>query len=178
MNRQNTNQLLRISGGICKGRSLRSFPGNRTRPTSSKVRQALFNILGSLEGESFLDLYAGTGSVGLEARSRGAESVTLVEHHRPTAELLKENAQELSLDVTVLQMEAEGFAHKSDQSWNLVFVDPPFVNEFPSVKQFEKLVAPKGWLVVQYPTKSEPDWPKAPDKIYHYGESSLAILYY
>ncbi len=99
--------MTRIVAGSAGGRRLRTPSGGRTRPTSDRVKEALFSALesqiGTLAGRRFLDLFAGSGAVGLEARSRGAQHVTLVERDPATAALIRANAKELGLDqVTVL----------------------------------------------------------------------------
>jgi 16S rRNA (guanine966-N2)-methyltransferase len=91
--------MTRIIGGTARGRRLKAPSGDQTRPTSDRVREALFSSvvseIGSMNGLRFLDLYAGSGAVGLEARSRGAGSVTLVEQDRRTASLIRDNARSL-----------------------------------------------------------------------------------
>src|SRR4030042_5605676 len=89
---------MRIAGGDFKGRTL-SFPaGVKERPTSDFLRETLFNLLGPVSGTSFLDLFAGSGSVGLEAASRGASYVCMIEKNRKLAGVIKKNIQALSLD--------------------------------------------------------------------------------
>ena len=91
--------MTRIIAGSAGGRRIKAPAGQSTRPTSDRVREALFSAvdaaLGSLSGLRFLDVYAGSGAVGLEARSRGAGVVTLVEHDRRTAAVIRENARTL-----------------------------------------------------------------------------------
>jgi 16S rRNA (guanine966-N2)-methyltransferase len=98
--------VTRIIGGSAKGRRLQTPPGDATRPTSDRVREALFSAwesqLGSLHGLRVLDLYAGSGAVGLEAASRGAAAVTAVESDRRTAALITANARTLGYEVEVL----------------------------------------------------------------------------
>jgi len=93
--------MTRIIGGMAGGRRLQTPPGSLTRPTSDRVREALFSAiesaLGSLAGLRFLDLYAGSGAVGLEAASRGAVAVTLAERDRRTAALAHRNGSALGL---------------------------------------------------------------------------------
>jgi 16S rRNA (guanine966-N2)-methyltransferase len=85
----------RITAGAWRGRRVETPPGLETRPTTSLVRQALFNILGDVGGAALVDLYAGAGTVGFEALSRGAASVTFVERHRPTLRLVQTTAEHL-----------------------------------------------------------------------------------
>ena len=93
--------MTRIIGGSAGGRRLKAPVGERTRPTSDRVREALFSSLdaelGSITGLRFLDLYAGSGAVGLEARSRGAGVVTLVEQDRRTVAVIRDNVRTLGL---------------------------------------------------------------------------------
>ena len=94
---------LRIIGGIARGRRIRSVPGDTTRPITDRVRQALFNIIGGdISGASMLDLFAGTGSVGIEALSRGASKVVFVDVNRLPVQTVKEN-----LRITGLEKGAE-----------------------------------------------------------------------
>src|SRR5258708_18953326 len=83
---------IRVIAGTAKGRQLKRVPGDGTRPVMDRVKEALFNILGeAMRGASFLDLYAGTGSVGIEALSRGAERAVFVENSKPAITTIEEN---------------------------------------------------------------------------------------
>ncbi len=122
---------MRIIGGELKGRIL-SFPArSKERPTSDFLRETLFNLLGSLEGKIFLDLFAGSGSVGLEAASRGAEEVYLIEKNKALIEVIKNNIQTCSLgqkcrvigaDVTIGLHDL----FKKKYEVDVVFADPPY----------------------------------------------------
>jgi 16S rRNA (guanine966-N2)-methyltransferase len=123
--------MTRIIGGTAKGRNLKTPIGDTTRPTTDRVREALFSALeaqlGSLNGLRVLDLYAGSGAVGLEAGSRGAATVTLVESDRRTAALITENARAVRLPVEVLAQSVNrvlGSAPKAP--YDVVFADPPY----------------------------------------------------
>lgn len=126
--------MTRIIAGEAGGRRLRTPPGSATRPTADRVREALFSTLeslrGSLYGCRFLDAYAGSGAIGLEARSRGAATVTLVEKDRPTAALIRANAKELGMaGVRVLAVPIERFAAEptvGDLPFDVAFFDPPY----------------------------------------------------
>ena len=90
---------IRINAGLAKGMSLKSPPGKETRPTSSKVREAVWNSLReTLEGASVFDSFSGSGAIGIDAISLGAEEVQFCETHRPTLRVLKENVAELQSD--------------------------------------------------------------------------------
>src|SRR5438874_2516489 len=124
---------MRIVGGELRGRVLQAPPGQDTRPTSEKVREAIFNILPDLMDREVLDLFAGTGALGLEALSRGAEHVTFVEKSRNVAQVLKANIDKLALaDRTrvvtgdALQMIKRPLAQRP---YSLVFLDPPYKSD-------------------------------------------------
>ena len=128
--------MTRIIGGSARGRRLRTPPGSATRPTADRVREALFSALeselGTLSGLHVLDLFAGSGAVGLEARSRGAASVVLVESDRATAGVIRQNAKELGFDqVRVDVARAERWVDHADQTvrgarFDVVYADPPY----------------------------------------------------
>jgi 16S rRNA (guanine966-N2)-methyltransferase len=124
--------MTRIIGGTAGGRRLKAPAGERTRPTSDRVREALFSSLdsdlGSLAGLRFLDLYAGSGAVGLEARSRGAGVVTLVEQDRRTASLIRDNLRTLGFNQVevVAGSVARVLAGPPRAPYDVVFLDPPY----------------------------------------------------
>jgi 16S rRNA (guanine966-N2)-methyltransferase len=121
---------VRIVGGSLGGRVLRAPGGAATRPTSEKVREAVFAILGSVEGVHVLDLFAGTGALGIEALSRGAAHATFVDSAKPALAALRKNLTALDLDAhaTVVAQDAVAFAarHQPPAPWRVVFVDPPY----------------------------------------------------
>ena len=122
--------MTRIVAGTVGGRTLR-VPAVGTRPTSDRVREALFSRLdhlGVVDGACVLDLYAGSGALGLESASRGAAAVTLVESARPAAEVCRRNVTELSLaGVRVVTERVEKFVQRPVAApWDLVFLDPPY----------------------------------------------------
>ena len=143
--------MTRIIGGSAGGRSIRTPTGDATRPTTDRVREALFSILesrvGPLHGLTVLDLYAGSGAIGLEAASRGASSVTLVEKDRRTAALVRRNAADLGLDVTVVAAPVARFlaGAPAGAPADVVFADPPY--PLASAAVAEDLTALAGrWL--------------------------------
>lgn len=114
----------RIIGGTAKGRVL-EVPKHGTRPSPSRLREALFNILAFRPKGTFLDLYSGTGAVGLEAASRGW-AATCVDLSKDAANVIRKNASALKLDVNVVQGDALGYAKKHPQSFEVVFAAPPY----------------------------------------------------
>ena len=122
---------MRIIAGSAKGRTLQA-PGNTkgVRPTADRVRETLFNVLGQwMDGLSVLDLFAGTGALGLEALSRGAKRAVLVD---VDTSLAQRNARELGFEVTLLKMPAQRAIEqlvKRGEKFDLVFSDPPYADE-------------------------------------------------
>ncbi len=122
---------LRVTGGALRGRRLKSPAGRDVRPTSSRVREALFSILGQrLDGLRVLDLFAGAGTLGLEAGSRGAAHVVFIERDRQHADLVEANAAALEglCGWRLLRRDARTAlpAASADGPFDLVFLDPPY----------------------------------------------------
>lgn len=164
--------MTRIIAGTAGGRRLATPQGQATRPTSDRVREALFSAIeswaGSLQGLRFLDLYAGSGAVGLEAWSRGAAAVTLVEQDRRTASLVARNVSDLGCEVAevVARSVTSALAVAPTQPFDVVFSDPPYpLSESDLATDLGTLVD-GGWLagdalvVVERGRRSpEPSWP-------------------
>ena len=180
--------MTRIIGGAAGGRRIRAPAGDRTRPTSDRVREALFSAvdaaLGSLQGLRFLDIYAGSGAVGLEARSRGAGVVTLVEQDRRTAAVIRENARTLGFDgVEVVVAEAaKALGREPLAPYDVVFLDPPYAVAAEDVERDLKALRDHGWLarsalvVVERASRGPGlGWPRGFDgtRTKRYGETSL-----
>jgi 16S rRNA (guanine(966)-N(2))-methyltransferase RsmD len=123
---------MRIIAGLAKGRRLRTLRGAALRPTADRVRESVFGTLGErVRGARFLDLYAGSGAVGLEALSRGAAHATFVESHRPAARLIEENAERCGVRdrarvLSLPAIRALGLLARQGAEFDLVFVDPPY----------------------------------------------------
>jgi 16S rRNA (guanine(966)-N(2))-methyltransferase RsmD len=120
---------MRVTGGTGKGRKLKVTAGSRVRPTSNKVKQALFNILGQkVEGALFLDLFAGIGGIGIEALSRGAGKVVFVDDSRDSLKVIKKNVEHLGFSgqAQVVASRAEAFLKKTPEQFDVVFLDPPY----------------------------------------------------
>lgn len=162
--------MTRIVAGQARGRRLRTPSGTATRPTSDRAREALFSALearlGTLAGTRFLDVFAGSGAVGLEASSRGAAAVTLIESDRATAGLVRSNARDLGLSgVTVVAAKAERQAagRPPGDPFDVAFFDPPYA--WPAAK-FTGLIAEmasNGWfhpdaLVVVERSRRDAEW--------------------
>lgn len=123
---------MRIIAGTHRGLSVRTLKGGNLRPTSDQLRETLFDVLGpSVQGATFLDAYAGSGAVGLEALSRGARDVVFIEHHRAASELIRQNLAALKIDsgfAVVTSTVAAGIERleRQGEHFDLVFIDPPY----------------------------------------------------
>jgi len=120
---------VRVVAGAYRGRSLRAPRGEQTRPTSDRVREALFSILASVEGAEVLDLFAGSGALGIEALSRGAARATFVDSAAAAVAAIRHNLQQLGLQADVLRMpalRALSCTPVTERQYDLVFLDPPY----------------------------------------------------
>ncbi len=120
---------MRVIAGIYGGRELTAPRGRGTRPTSDRVREALFSILGDVEGAHVLDLFAGSGALAIEAVSRGAAHATLVDSSRAAVAAITRNLERLGIDATVHRGSALAFLQQaagSKRQYDLVFLDPPY----------------------------------------------------
>jgi 16S rRNA (guanine966-N2)-methyltransferase len=123
---------MRIVAGTHRGLRLRTLKGGNLRPTSDQLRETLFDVLGpSVVGAMFLDAYAGSGAVGLEALSRGARQVVFIEHHRAAAELIRQNLAALRIDsgfhlLTCAVVTGLERLEQQEARFDFVFLDPPY----------------------------------------------------
>lgn len=183
---------MRVIAGTHRGRRLASPAGHVLRPTSDRVREALFSILGNrLPHSRFLDLYAGTGAVGIEAISRGATHVTCVESTEQVREFLRRNiAQcEMKNQVTVCAQTVDRF-FSQPKDWggpyDIIFVDPPYaaVPDFVALiegVETKQLFSADSWLIIEHATKT-----MLPDSVarasfrrrYRYGDTMLSVFSY
>jgi 16S rRNA (guanine966-N2)-methyltransferase len=117
---------VRVVAGEFRGRRLAAPRGARTRPTADRVREALFSMLGDVSGAGVLDLYAGSGALGIEALSRGAESAVFVERDARAAAVIERNLASLGLDQRVVTQDVKRFLVRAEGMFDLVFCDPPY----------------------------------------------------
>src|SRR5512147_404851 len=124
---------MRITGGTGRGRRLKVPAGPRVRPTSDKVKQALFNIIGSrIEGATFLDLFAGAGGIGIEALSRGAGRVAFVDDSRESLKIIRSNVEQAGFAdhrALLVFSKVESFLKKPSGPYDFIFLDPPYAME-------------------------------------------------
>lgn len=144
----------RILGGVAKGRSLKT-PARGTRPSPGRLRAALFNMLAFAQRGRFLDLYAGSGAIGLEAASRGWQ-VTCVELSKSAAAVIRRNAQQLGLRLEVVEGDALRYARAHPQAFDVVFAAPPYTDDLSAIFQAvldAEVARPGGLYLFQHPTR-------------------------
>jgi 16S rRNA (guanine966-N2)-methyltransferase len=156
---------MRVIGGKFRSRRLKSPGTLRLRPTSDPLRETLFNVLGpEIEDSLFIDLYAGTGAIGIEASSRGARKVIFVESHAPTARLIRENLASLAIQgAEVVEGDAIAALERIAQRHlvaDFIFLDPPYQRTEERLRVLEfldssHLVAPYGIVIVEHSVKTE-----------------------
>lgn len=120
---------MRVITGLARGRVLKTLDGEDVRPTTDRVKEAIFSIIQfEIEGRQVLDLFAGSGQLGIEALSRGAAYATFTDMSKDSIEVIKSNLLEtgLSKNSSVLQTQAETFLRNSKQKFDIVFMDPPY----------------------------------------------------
>jgi len=162
---------MRVIAGTARGTPLRTPSGETVRPTTDRVRESLFSMLGDLvEGAEVLDLFAGSGSLGIEALSRGARRVTFVENHRATVRCLEQNLKRAGFtDQTVRVQSVEAFlrleTRHGSRRYDLILADPPYATregdvdfirlllEDPALRQ---LLEGDGLLVMEVPRRQPP----------------------
>lgn len=158
---------MRVISGSARGSRLKRVPGDSTRPIMDKVKESLFNILGKVEGEIWLDLFAGTGQVGIEALSRGAEEVVFIDKVRPAIQTIQANLQTTRLQAQGRVVQADAFEYLARTAGNsrfhLIYVAPPqYVGLWQKVmavldERPSAWLAPAGIVVVQIdPKEYEP----------------------
>lgn len=173
---------MRVVAGAYKGRRLRAPAGAATRPTADRVREALFSILGTIDGRHVLDLYAGSGALGIEALSRGAASATFVESARPALAAIRANLEAVSAaEVEVVAADALAWLRTRAPAgrFDLVFCDPPYDAAAQVAQPLSELLprvsAPDG-LIVTESAKRNPialDLPLVDERTY--GHTRIAI---
>ena len=174
---------MRVIAGKCRSLPLKTVPGRQTRPTTDRIKETLFNMLQPyLPDARFLDLFAGTGQLGIEALSRGAAECLFVDSARDSVRLVQENLRRCGLAARVLQCDALGIL-KSGEKFDLIFLDPPYgsgleAKAIETVKEFD-ILSRGGIMVVE--TRPETALPVLPPeygttKTYRYGKIKLTVI--
>ncbi len=172
---------MRIVAGTHRGARIAAPPGLATRPTGDRVREAAFNLIGPVDGATVLDLFAGSGALGLEALSRGAASATFVESDRAACRVIAENLAKLRLTgARVACADAVWTVRQEQRSYDLVLVDPPYEDwadlEPRLAQPLVRVLAPEGLLVVETGSRTQPVLPLALRTSRRYGSARLTLF--
>jgi 16S rRNA (guanine966-N2)-methyltransferase len=175
---------LRIIAGSRKGARIFAPRGVDTRPTGDRVREAVFNLVGPVDGAEVLDLFAGSGAMGLEALSRGAARVTFVEAEREAAATIVRNLDKLALAGATVLREDAARKLSSDAAtgrrYDLVLVDPPYrmlTRLLPMLAaRLPAVVGPGGLVVVESDAREEPELPLPKRTSRRYGAARVTVF--
>ena len=173
---------MRIIAGSHEGHKIHAPHGRDTRPTSDRVRENVFNILGAVDGAAVLDLYAGSGAMGLEALSRGAVKAVFVERDGDAVRTIERNLDKLRLSGTVLRQDAvTALATEagSGRKYDLVLVDPPYdmyADIQPKLARYlPSVLAVDGVVVVETDARVEPELPLVERTSRKYGSTRITV---
>lgn len=175
--------MLRVIAGEHRGRKLATPPGRATRPTGDRVRESLFNLLGpAVDGARVLDLFAGSGALGIEALSRGAAHAVFVERNRDALRALRANVAALRLEgrCTILPGDAWDDSGAAAGPFDLILADPPWGDEVEErvVAAAARRLSPGGMLVLEHPARRpspEPPFGLPVLKARRYGDTALTL---
>ena len=176
---------MRITGGYLKGRILKTLPGQLTRPTPGRIREALFSILQhDLENTDVLDLFAGSGALAIEAVSRGAASAVLVEKNERAAAIIRQNLAKCELQLRLIVADykkgSEILAGEM-KKFDLIFADPPYgtvtADDLGLLLVKFSLFKPDGFLIMEHSGDYEPPQ-ETIIKTRRFGDSAISILRY
>ena len=174
---------MRVISGQCRGRRLLEPDGMAVRPTTDQVKEAMFNIIQfDVEGRRVLDLFAGTGQLGIEALSRGARECVFVDASRDSLRLVRENLRRCGLEGQVFQCDAEGFLRRGER-FDLIFLDPPYgsgldARAIEAVKAFD-ILSEGGIMICETMRDTvlpDPGADYGTVRTYRYGKIKLTVI--
>ena len=171
---------MRVIAGEFRSRRLQSIPGLATRPTPHRLRETLFDILGlRVKGAVFLDAYAGTGAVGIEAISRGAARAIFIERNRAAVRVLRENLALLGIEHKAMVVSAPALVSMAHQQADIVFLDPPYDRESEYAMALKLLGAsPAKLVIIQHAARfvlAESAGPLKQTRIVRQGDNALSF---
>lgn len=170
---------MRVVAGAFRGRRLRAPAGRATRPTADRVREALFSMLSSVEGLSVLDLFAGSGALGIEAASRGAGPVTLVETDARAVRAIRHNLAAVGLGAEVVRRDALAYLATDPGPFDLVFLDPPYSSALrlarPLAERIPRATSERGRIVTESDRRQPLDLPLPLLRERVFGDTRIAI---
>jgi 16S rRNA (guanine966-N2)-methyltransferase len=171
---------MRIVAGSRKGATIYAPKGRDTRPTSDRVREAAFAIVGSVEGANVLDLFAGSGALGLEALSRGAASATFVESDPAAVKVIERNLEKLGLEARIVRSDAGRHLARTDERYDVVFVDPPYEMveslRMPLAEHLPRVLSEGGSVVYETAAGVEPELPLPVRSTRRHGSTQLTVF--
>lgn len=151
---------MRVITGSARGRKLEQLVGDDVRPTTDRVKEAVFSIIQfNIEGRRFLDLFAGSGQMGIEALSRGAREAVFVDNRRESVEIVKRNLKSTKLDenAKVVQMDSVSFLNIGREKFDFVFLDPPYGTGLlqAALQKAESVMNKVGMIICESPFNEE-----------------------
>ena len=172
--------MVRIISGTLRGNKLTNFTGNDVRPTSDRIKEWIFNVLGNIEGSNVLDLYAGTGNLGIEAISRGAKFVTFVDSSYKSLQLIKKNVVLMKLEnrVDIQQKDSVKYiSEKNKGDFDLIFADPPYSYSDSSRLTLGviNILSENGSFIYETSMRVSQSLPVEPDRVKKFGETVINI---
>jgi len=178
---------MRVISGSARGRRLKELPGMDTRPTTDKVKESLFNIIQfDVEGRRALDLFGGTGQLGIEALSRGAARCTFVDMSRQAADVIRDNLKTVGFSelASVHQGDAVAFLAGCREKFDLIFLDPPYQSQLlerclQEITKFD-ILSEHGIMICESAVETqlpEPDAPYEKGREYRYGKIKLTVYH-
>jgi len=173
---------MRIIAGERRGSKIAAPKGDATRPTSDRVREAAYNLIGPVDDAAVLDLFAGSGAMGLEALSRGARRCVFVESDRAACRVIHDNLEKLRFTgALVRQQDAfQALREERGRTYDLIIVDPPY-GTWPDLEPrlaeaLPPLLAPDGLLVVETSSRVEPELPLESVTSRRYGSARITLF--
>jgi 16S rRNA (guanine966-N2)-methyltransferase len=171
---------VRIVGGSRKGATIYAPKGRDTRPTSDRVREAIFAILASVEGAHVLDLFAGSGALGLEALSRGAAGATFVENDPTAAKTIERNLEKLGLEGRIVRSDVRRYIAGTDLRFDVVFVDPPYEMveslRMPLAEHLPRVLSEGGSVVFESAAGVQPELPLRVQSTRRHGSTRVTVF--
>lgn len=174
---------MRVITGKARGVQLKTPDGMLTRPTADRVKEALFSIINfDIPGANVLDLFGGTGQLGIEAMSRGAERCVFVDAREDACKLIKENLKRTKLEGTVIRSDYMEYLNRCKEQFSIIFLDPPYAEEYleNAIKRITEIdiLQTDGIIVTERPVGKELPWEFGGyqrSKDYKYGKTLLTI---
>ncbi len=173
---------MNITGGKFNGRKIATVKSNDVRPTSSKIRGSIFSMLTSLgldfSEAIFLDLFSGSGIMGLEALSRGVKKSFFIEKNPAVFKLIKQNLTKFDADYEIFNTDALRFLDKTEQKFDIIFADPPYYEGFYDkiLEKTQKVLIENGVLIIEAPIEYELPKDFTPIKHKTYGTTQIFII--